>query len=101
MGAGIFGAVLKLVKPEPWWHVVQFTAPVFVVLKFDPSCCKYRTGWMLLLVLRWHWVQFNALAEELLCCSKLFMVADPPGPWQARQKLLLGNVRLGLVSVLL
>ncbi|PKL53345.1 MAG: hypothetical protein CVV36_07550 [Candidatus Methanoperedenaceae archaeon HGW-Methanoperedenaceae-1] len=62
IGVGTRGALLKLVKPEFWWQVVQLTALVLMAAQFEPSCWRYLTGWMLAEVLRWHWVQFMPVA---------------------------------------
>ena len=69
---GIIAALEKLEESMDWWQSVQLTA--FVLVVSQPLPVRYLTGWMLLLVLRWHCVQFT----ELLCSSRFFIVAFVP-----------------------
>jgi hypothetical protein len=60
-----------------WWQLVQLTAFVFEVFQVLLMVWRYRTGWMLLLELRWHDVQ-----DTVPLCWDLVLVNDalPPVP---------------------
>ena len=90
---GIIAALEKLDESMDWWQSVQSTA--FVLVVSHPFFVRYLTGWILLLVLRWHSVQFT----ELLCKSRFFIVAlEPVIPWHSRQYELFGRDRVGMAS---
>ncbi len=76
---------------------MQLTALVFTVFQVLLMFWRYLTGWMLLLVFRWHDVQ----ATVPLCCDLLLNVAVPLAPWHGSQYVVLGSAKTGLFSVLL